>query len=138
MKEKSIILPSSEASKCWIHHFKERHDLSLRKRTYLCQRLLLQLENKISSLYSECAKFLKIGKYQFPLIGNTEETPVFFDMIPKKSLVPTGKRSVTIRTSDSGKRRVTVVPAVAVDGFILPRLTIFRGNTNLIIKDSSA
>ena len=37
-----------------------------------------------------------VGKYQFPLISNMDETPVFFDMIPERSLVPRGNNSVTI------------------------------------------
>ena len=64
----------------------KKGNLSLRKRTSLCQRILSQLENKISSFYSECAKFLKIGKYPFPLIGNVDETPVFFEMVPERSI----------------------------------------------------
>ena len=44
-------------------------------------------------------------------------------------------KSVTIRTSDSEKRHVTVVITVAADGFILSPMTIFRGKTNLTIKD---
>ena len=103
-KAKSLILPhnpSFEASKDWIRQFKERQDLSLRKRTSLCQRLPSQLENKMSSFCSECAKLLKIGKYLFPLIGCMDQTPVFFGMIPERFLALTGEKSVTIRTSGS-------------------------------------
>ena len=127
-KAKSLILPhnpSFEASKDWIRQFKERQDLSLRKRTSLCQRLPSQLENKVSPFCSECAKFLKIGKYLFPLIGNMNQTPVFFDMIPERLLVLTGKKSVTIRTSGSEKRHMTVVLTVAADVFILPPMITF-------------
>ena len=53
------------------------------------------------------------------------ETPVFFDMVPEKSLVKKGQKSVTIRTSGSEKRHVTVVITVAADGFILPPMIIF-------------
>ena len=63
------------------------------------------------------------------------ETPVFFDMVPEKSLVQKGQKSVTIRTSGSEKRRVTVVLTVAADGFMLPPMIIFRDKINQIIKD---
>ena len=46
-----------------------------------------------------------------------------------------GQKSVTIRTSGSEKRHVTVVLTVAPDGFILPPMIIFQGKTNQIIKD---
>ena len=66
------------------------------------------------------------------------ETPVFFDMVPEKSLVQKGQKSVTIRTSGSEKRRVTVVLTVAADGFMLPPMIIFRGKTYQTIKDIEA
>ena len=88
--------PSLEASKGLIHQFNERHELPFRRRTSLCQRLLPQLESKISSFYSKCGKLVMVGKYQSLLIRNMDETPVFFDMIPERSLVPRGKNSVTI------------------------------------------
>ena len=67
-----------------------------------------------------------------------DETPVFFDMVPEKSLVQKGQKSVTIRTSGSGKRQVTVVLTVATDEFLVPPMVIFRGKTNQTIKDIEA
>ena len=55
-----------------------------------------------------------------------DKTPVFFDMVPEKSLVQKGQKSVTIRTSGSEKRHVTVVLTVAADGFILPPMINFE------------
>ena len=66
------------------------------------------------------------------------ETPVFFDMVPEKSLVKKDQKSVTIRTSGSEKRHVTVVLPVAADGFILPLMILFQGKTNQTIKDMEA
>ena len=97
--------------------------LSSAKKTSLCQKLPSQLESKILSFYSECAR--KIGKYPLPLVDNMDETPVFYDMVPKKSLVQKGQKSVTIQTSGSEKRHVTVVLTVAADGFMLPPMIIF-------------
>ena len=45
---------------------------------------------------------------------------------------------MTIRTSGSEKRHVTVVLTVAADGFILPPMVIFRGKTNQKIKNIEA
>ena len=67
-----------------------------------------------------------------------DETPVFFDMLPEKSLVQKGQKSVTIRTSGSKKRHLTVVHTVAADGFILPPMKKFRGKTNETTKDIEA
>ena len=37
----------------------------------------IQLESRLSLFYSEFVRFMKIGKYPFPLTGNTDETAVF-------------------------------------------------------------
>ena len=79
-----------DASRGWVRQFKERHNLALHRKTSLYQKLPYQLESKIFSFYFECARFLKIGKYPLSLIGNMNETPVFFDMVPEKSLVQKG------------------------------------------------
>ena len=63
-----------------------------------------------------------------------DETPVFFDMVPEKSLVQKGQKSVRIRTFGSEKKHATVVLTVAADGFILPPMIIFLGKTNQTIK----
>ena len=104
----------------------------------MCQKLASQLESKISSFYSECARFLKIGNYPLSLIDNMDKIPVFFDMTPEKSLVQKGQKSVTIQTSGSEKRHVTVVLTVAADGLILPPMIIFWGKTSQTIKDIEA
>ena len=54
-----------------------------------------------------------------------DETPVSFYMVPERSLTQKGQKSVTIRTSGSEKRHVTVVLTVAADGLILPPMIIF-------------
>ena len=56
-KSKSLILPHNlcfEAIIGWVHLFKQRHNLALRKKASLCQKFRSQLESKISSFYSEC------------------------------------------------------------------------------------
>ena len=83
--------PCFEASRGWVRQFKERYNLALQKKPSLCQKLISQLESNISLFYSECTRFLKIGKYPLPLISNMDETPVSFDMMSEKSLVPKAK-----------------------------------------------
>ena len=59
-KAKSLILPHNPcfgAGRGFVRQFKETHNLALRKKTSLCQKLPSQLESKTSSFYSECARF---------------------------------------------------------------------------------
>ena len=67
-----------------------------------------------------------------------DKTPVFFDMMPEKSLLKKAQKSVTIQTPGSEKTHVTVALTVAADGFTLPPMTWFRDKTNKIIKDVEA
>ena len=59
-------------------------------------------------------------------------------MVPEKSLMQKGQKSVKIRTSGSEKKHRTVVLTVAADGFMLPPMIIFRGKTYQTIKDIEA
>ena len=83
----------------------------------------------------QCAKAIRIGKYPLELIGNMDETPIWFDIVPQRSIAKKGSKSVVIRTSGSEKRHVTVVLAVMADGTVLPPMIIFKGKTNRTIRD---
>ena len=41
-----------------------------------------------------CAKSLKIGKHPLKLVGNMDETPFFFDMVPIKSFAEKGSKQL--------------------------------------------
>jgi len=96
--------PDFKASHGWYAKFLQRNDLSLRKRTSLSQKLPRQLESKITTFYTQCGKAIKIGKYPLGLIGNMDETPMWFDIVPQRSVAKKGTKSVEIRTSGSEKR----------------------------------
>ena len=76
-----------------------------------------------------------IHTFPFPSTGNMYETFVFFDNIPVRLLVSTGKKFVKIRNLGSNKRHVADVYKVAADKFILLTILICSGKTNLTIKD---
>ena len=94
-KAASLIIPHNPdfvASNGWFDKFCNRNRLSLRKRTSLSQKLPHQLEEKIKGFYLQCAKAIKIGKYPLQLIGNMDETPMWFDIVPQKTLARTNSR----------------------------------------------
>ena len=80
--------PSSSATRGWVNNFFSRHKLSLRARTSVNQKLSKQSQSILSRFYKDAAKFMRIGKYSLPLVGNMDETPQFFDMIPSKCIFP--------------------------------------------------
>ena len=73
------------------------------------------------------AKFLKIRKYPLALIGNMDQTSVFFDMVPNKSFAKKRSKSVFVRTSGCDKKHVTVLLTICACGDILPPVIIFLG-----------
>ena len=73
--------------------------------------------------------------FHFPQLVTSTKPLYFFDKIPERLLVSTGKKFVKIRNSGSKKRHVADVYKVAADKFILLTILIFSGQTNLTIRD---
>ena len=42
------------------------------------------------------------------LLGNMDETPVYFDMVPGKTVDVRGKKTIKVRMTESEKRHITV------------------------------
>ena len=61
------------------------------------------------------------------------ETPVFFDIVPNKTVDIKGTKTVKVRTTGSEKRHATLVLTVTVSGEILPPMVIFKGKRTLIL-----
>ena len=61
---------------------------------------------------------------KFEIVGNMDETPLFFDVVPGRVLDKKGKRSVVVRTTGNQKRHLTVVLTILADRVVLPALAI--------------
>ena len=127
--------PEFIASSGWLDKFMRRHQLSLRSRTSMSQKLPADLEEKVSSFH----KFVKDQRvedeYEDKFIVNMDETPVFY-LVSNKTIEKQGNKSVIIRTSSSDKRHVTVILSVAANGDVQPTFVIFKGKRPL--KDIKA
>ena len=131
-KAKKVIRPYSPsygASRGWVETFFARHQLSLRNRTSVSQKLPRQLEGVLTKFYEDAGRFMRIGKYPCFLVGNMDETPAFFDMVPSKSICKTGSKECIVRTSGCEKKHVTIVLSATADGKMLPPMIIFKGKT---------
>ena len=60
-----------------------------------------------------------------------DETPVYFDLQPVKTINKCGEKSVLVRTTGSEKRHFTVVLAVTASGVMLPPMVIFKWKWDL-------
>ena len=127
--------PSFKASSGWMTKFLSRNKFTLRNRTSVCQKLPAQLEKALTQFYADAAKFMRIGKYPPSLVGNMDETPAFFDMVPSKCISRKGSKECVVRTTGCEKKHLTVVLSATGDGKMLPPMIIFKGKTDKTIKD---
>jgi len=63
-----------------------------------------------------------------------DETPVYFDIVPGKTVDQVGTKSVCVRTTGSEKRHITVVLAVTASGDVISPMIIFKGKRELKLK----
>ena len=64
------------------------------------------MEGVLSKFYEDAAHFRRIGKYPLSLVGNMDEIPVFFDMVPSKFILEKGERERVVRSSGSENKNV--------------------------------
>ncbi|KAI9103406.1 DDE superfamily endonuclease-domain-containing protein [Phlyctochytrium arcticum] len=66
-------------------------------------------------------------KHPYPLgmIGNMDQTPIWWDMVSEYTIDKVGQKKIWIRTSAKEKQRITVTLAVLADGTKLPPVVIF-------------
>jgi len=125
--------PTFKASRGWASRFMARHDLTLRSKTSMAQRLPCDLEDKIASFNDFVKRQRESDEFEDELIVNMDETPVYFDLVPNRTIDVKGRKSIRVRTTASDKRHLTVVLAVTAAGQTLPPMIIFKGKRELKI-----
>ena len=103
--------PSFKASEGWLRKFMRRHSIALRAKTSVAQKLPKDLESKIEAFYKKVQAQREQGKYTSEMIGNMDETPLYFDMIPIRTLDRRGVKEVRVKSTGAQKRHITVVLA---------------------------
>ena len=71
-----------------------RHSLVL---TSMAQELPATLKEWIQAFYRQIKRVAEINKLE--VVGNMDETPLYFDVVPGRVLDKKGKRSVVVRTT---------------------------------------
>ena len=121
--------PEFKASAGWCTRFMNRHNLSLRTRTKISQKLPRDLDDKITSFHSYIID--QRTNYDFPLsnIANMDETPMFFDLPSNRTVHPRGDHTILVKTTGHEKTHFTVVLACMADGTKLKPMVIFKRKT---------
>lgn len=117
---------------CWVYRLVKRKELSFRVPTNISQK-------KLS--IEECQDFVaaineKKQEYQNPekFIINMDETPVFFDTMPKKCITKKGAKTVSVRGNSNGKFRVSVLLAVIQGGQKLKPMVVFKAEAGKTLE----
>lgn len=85
------INPQFKASDGWLKKFLVKHNLVLRARTSISQTLPKDLESKIAAFHHEVRGIRVNSDFPYELIANMDETPVFLDLVPRRTVDKKGK-----------------------------------------------
>ena len=58
-----------------------------------------------------------------------DETPLFFNMLPNKTIAKRDKKTILIKSQNQEKCRITIILCIVADGDKLPPVIIFKGKT---------
>lgn len=88
-----------KASVSWCHAFMHRHDISIRRRTHVAQKLPEAFEEKIVDFQRFVIRQRRLYNFDLNLIFNADQTPVCFDMVANTTLDMKGVKSVNVLTT---------------------------------------
>ena len=127
----TLINKSYYALMNWCYLFLKRIGYSIRKVTYEGQELKENSKNLTLKFYT-CIYSIRKDIFildKLDLIGNVDETAIYFENIYNTTVQKIGEKSVKVRTFGKDKVRISAVLAILANWFKLPPLLIFRGKT---------
>lgn len=92
-----------KASQGWCTRILDRHDLALRQRTKIAQKLPKDHERKIVDFQQYVIQRKTEADYPLCRIGNMDETPMCFDMPSTQTVNKKGEKTVMIKTTGHEK-----------------------------------
>lgn len=118
-----------KATVSWCSRFMHRHDLVIRQKTKIAQKLPKDLDHKITQFQTFVINQRKRNEYGMAHIGNMDETPMFFDVVGNTTINKKGEKTILVKTTGHEKQHFTVVLACLADGTKLPPMIIFKRKT---------
>ena len=76
----------------------QRHSLVLHVKTSMAQELPATLEEQIQAFHRQIKRLAEINNFE--VVGNIDETPLYFEVVPGRVLDKKGKKSVIVRTQE--------------------------------------
>ena len=127
---KDMNIVDFKASSNWCYRFMARHNLSIRRKTHITQKLPDDYEDKLIAFQTHIIKRQKIMNPPLSLIGNTDQTPLTFELPADSTIEKKDTSTVTIRTNGAKKNDSQLCsPACMTDGTKLPPYIVFKRKT---------
>lgn len=129
---KQLILPHNPnftASYGWVQKFMKRHELTLRARTSISQKLPSDYKEQVCDFL----EFMRRNRrrHEPVYIMNMDETPLYFDNVPNRTVAQKGVKTVRMLSTGGEKKRCTVTLGISDNGDFLPTMVVFKGKRPL-------
>jgi hypothetical protein len=119
--------PDFKASEGWVRCFMRRHNLTLRCKTSVSQKLPEDLEVRLAVFYKRLRETREQMDFDDDYIINMDEVPMYFELIPGKTVTSKGQKDVKILSTGGEKRHFTLVLSITASGKFLPSTVVFKG-----------
>ena len=117
---------SKGSLRVWVYRFMKRYTLSFRSSTHIGQKMPENAVKEVKKFFKKVIKERVGYPYGLELICNMDETPIFLNMPPSKTIAKKGSKTVFIRSQNQEKVRISVLLTIAADGTKLPPFVIFK------------
>ena len=117
-----------------IYRFMDKYGYSFRCGTHIGQSLKKDSLFNASLFWNEVHSTIKNNGLGRCNIFNMDESPIFFNMVPKKTIAKRGKKTILIKTQSQEKVRISIILTISADGDKLKPLIIFKGKTGGLIE----
>ena len=94
------------------------HSIVIHSKTHQAQRHPKEMVDEAKHFVSHVTPLLASLNHDEWYITNMDQTPVFFSMVPNKTLNVAGERSFNVRTSMGSRMRLTCAVTVSAAGDI--------------------
>jgi hypothetical protein len=118
----------------WVYHFLVRNGYSIRQKSILLKKSLTFLGVPCTDCVVAVNERNRMYHVANDFIINMDETPLYNDQSPRKTIANRGQRSVHGKKTRTGEYRSTVILAISLSGNKLPPMIIFKGKPGKTVE----
>ena len=120
----------------WAYRFMKRNNLVFRLASHIGQKLSSKAETQLKNFLKDIiTKRNNLGIFEdIERLVNVDESPIYLEMPPKKTIEIKGSKNVDIYTFGKEKYRITSVLSITASGSKLPSLLIFKGKAGKYLE----